>query len=108
MELTEAQLVEVLALIEGDVEKKLPMQVARKWVADNGLDGQIRPGKVVQQLRKSKGAAMAGVTMPRFVAGMAAQFCANEGITVESCDVAIAALQDAAVTLQAKKAELQA
>lgn len=89
----------------------------REWMNDNELGpADIRSREVISQLKVKYGDEtiqdlMKALRESRFgqqFAMMARRMCSRPGITVEQCDKMLAKLQDAIVTVNAKKAELQA
>ena len=111
MELTNDQLKTIMV----DYLKK--GKTLREWMNDNQLGpADIRPRQILEQLKtvykeETVMEAMKGLRDARFgqqFSVMAARMCSRPNVTVEQCDMMLAKLQDAIVTVNAKKAELQA
>jgi len=110
MQLTDQQLADVkdnyLALTK----------TIREWMNDNQLGtADIAPQQIVVQLKAKYGdetilplmVALRQANFGRQFSQMAGRMCQRPGLTVELCDTIISHLQDALVTVQAKKTELQ-
>lgn len=111
MELTKEQLSDIMAnyLKKG--------KTIREWMNDNELGpADIRPRQILEQLKtvykeetvQEVMKALREANFGRQFGMMASRMCNRPGITVEQCDQLLARLQDATVTVNAKKAELQA
>jgi len=88
----------------------------REWMNDNQLGpADIRPREIIQQLKGKYGdepiqdliEALRDSRIGMQFTVMAQRMCSRPNITVERCDKMIAKLQDAIVTVNVKKAELQ-
>ena len=88
----------------------------REWMTDNDLKvTDIRPREVIVQLKAKYGdepimTLMQGMRQTNFgkqFSMMASRMCGRPGLTVEQCDMMLAKLQDAIITVNAKKVELQ-
>jgi len=110
MELTEQQ----LNTIMNDYLKK--KRTIREWMNDNRLGpADIRPREILQRLKavyeeETVRDVMQALRQSRFghqFPLMASRLCQNRDLTVEQCDQLLAKLQDAVVTVNAKKVELQ-
>jgi hypothetical protein len=86
-----------------------------EWLADNPIEGVNRPGLVVRQLRQKytpeviKGLmdALREANFGMQITRVTARMLQQDGLNVEKCDKLLTKLQDAVVTVNAKKAELQ-
>ena len=110
MELTDEQLTQVRAYLE----QKKPL---RKWMNDNSLgQADVRPRQIIEQLKAKYGeddvkeliSSMREANYGQQFTMMTRRLLSQSDITVGQCDALLAKLQDAIVTVQAKKAELQA
>ena len=110
MELTDEQLADIK---ENYLEKYKPF---RHWMDDNSLTfDDIRPRDIMVGLRAKYGvsevrelmSALRKERVDKQFTMMTSRMCMNPDLTVEQCESVIAQLQDAIVTMQAKKDELQ-
>ena len=111
MELTDQQLADIKDNYLGEAK------TIREWMNDNELGvADIKPREILTQLKaKYDDETVNGLmknlrdaNLGRQFTMMSSRMCSRPGITVEQCDQLLAKLQDATVTIQAKKAELQA
>ena len=110
MQLTDEQLADVK---DNYLAQQKPI---RDWMTDNNLNMQdIKPREVIQQLNTKYTVevirplllAMRESNMGNQFTRMATRMCSRPGITVERCNQLLASLQDAVITVSAKKAELE-
>lgn len=105
MQLTEQQVDEVLGKIAEMIQQGTrPLDAVREWVEESGSDMSARV--VMRTIRKNHQSRLFPTVLPFRVNIMTERFCGVEGISAEDCDSLIAALQDAVVTVEAKKANL--
>lgn len=109
MQLTDSQ----LADIKDDYMTK--SKTVRDWIKDNELEESIYPRDIIEQLmvkytKEVIHSMMRGRRQERELERIPiiiTRFTSRQDITVEVCDDIIANLQDALITISAKKAELQ-
>jgi len=104
MELTETQKTSLIGAM--GVTGVHPHIAIRNFIADEGLQGQITPREARQQTMQTHRPQMMEVNGTKFIERYTTNVCGLTGLTVEQCDSIIAALQDAEVLIEAKKAEL--
>ena len=106
MNLTEQQKVNLLGAM--GATGAAPPVVIKDFIDSEGMQGQITVGQARAQLSQTHRLELMTIQGPRFFSRFTENFCGQTGLTVEQCDAVIAALQDAEVIIEAKKAELQA